>query len=73
MYSTIKIIGVPVTTPSKKKGRIPNLVQSKALKPRGQPDGPKRTPPDLGDKWQHITAFEVEQVCTVIAVHDSFA
>jgi hypothetical protein len=48
--------------PGKKKGRIPNLVQSRSLKPRGQSDGPKRTPPDLGDKWQHITAFEVEQV-----------
>jgi len=48
--------------PGKKKGRIPNLVQSRSLKPRGQPDGPKRTPPDLGDEWQHIIAFEVEQV-----------
>ena len=41
-----------------KKERIPNLVQSRSLKQRAELDGPKRTPPDLGDKWQHVTAFE---------------
>jgi hypothetical protein len=45
-----------------KKGRISVLVQSKTLKPRGDQDGPKRTPPHLGDKWQHLRSFEVEQV-----------
>lgn len=32
------------------------------LKPRGAEGGPKRTPPHLGDAWQHKPAYEVEEV-----------
>ena len=60
IYESMARMTVLETNPGKKKGRIPNLVQSRSLKPRGEPDGPKRTPPDLGDKWQHIIAFEAE-------------
>ena len=48
--------------PWEEKGKDTQFSAVKSLKPRGQPDGPKRTPPDLGDKWQHIIAFEVEHV-----------
>ena len=62
IYESMARMTVLETNPGKKKGRIPNLVQSRSLKPRGEPDGPKRTPPDLGDKWQHIIVLKVEQV-----------
>ena len=35
---------------------------SSTLNRRGAEGGPKRTPPNLGDAWQHIAAYEVEEV-----------
>jgi len=59
-YKFVARMTLSGTNLGKKKGRIPNLVQSRSLKPRGEPNGPKRTLPDLGDKWQHIIAFGVK-------------
>jgi len=43
----------------KQKGEVrPNGV----LKPRGADGGPKRTPPHLGDDWQHKPSDEVKEV-----------
>jgi hypothetical protein len=32
------------------------------MKPRGLPNGPKRTPTCIGDAWQNHTSYEVEEV-----------
>lgn len=34
------------------------------MKPRGAPDGPKRTPLHLADAWQKQDGYEVEKVGT---------
>ena len=53
---------IAAPTISQAKPPAKRLKQMIALKPRGMPDGPKRTPPTMGDSWQHQTSFEVEQV-----------
>ena len=51
---------------SKKKQR--RQIQAVKLTPRGAPDGPKRTPLNVGDAWQNQRAYEVEEVSPLFIV-----
>ena len=52
--------------PAQIKGRRRHTLSKKfkdlPMKPRGAPDGPKRTPLHLADAWQKDDGYEVEKV-----------
>ena len=48
--------------PPAKSRRNKNFVQTVKGKPRGLVNGPKRTPPTIGDQWQNQQEYEVEEV-----------
>ncbi len=48
--------------PQEKSRRPKNFVQFVKCKPRGLVDGPKRTPPTIGDVWQNQVSYVVEEV-----------
>ena len=51
-----------VVSRNAKRQRRPGITNSVCMKPRGLPNGLKRTPTCIGDEWQNHTSYDVEEV-----------
>lgn len=64
LFALFVTVGKKPTTPAPvaKSRKFKRMKQSVSLTPRGSRTGPKRTPVNLGDAWQHKSEYEVEKV-----------